>query len=176
LKSIVQQGLADPDLGWKIAKTMFRQKPKVVYFTFMPTGVAFYRDALYVLMLKLFPAQVVLLFMAKAFSERSMLLPGANIFTAGFFAIHMLFLFPGSCQATCRRFISQPFVVPNGVQTHVSAGAKVIGEENKVPHILFLSNYIENKGVLVLLQALALLKKQGLHFQHGLWRPHQPVN
>jgi glycosyltransferase involved in cell wall biosynthesis len=58
---------------------------------------------------------------------------------------------------------SQPFVVPNGIQ--VQPGRETTPKrENSIPQILFLSNYIENKGVLVLMNALAILKKKGYRF------------
>ena len=54
-------------------------------------------------------------------------------------------------------------VCPNGIKLDQSrAGHKTC---NEVPHILFLSNLLADKGVLVLLDALKLLKERGFAFR-----------
>ena len=53
------------------------------------------------------------------------------------------------------------WVCPNGT-TVVNSFEKA--KQNEVPHLLFLSNLIESKGVLVLLDALALLKEKNYSF------------
>src|SRR5688572_14459916 len=45
--------------GLKIMKGIVTYKPDLVYFTLVPTGFAFYRDAFYVLLLKLFNQKIV---------------------------------------------------------------------------------------------------------------------
>ena len=45
--------------GFAIAKIVITQSPDLVYFTLVPRGFAFYRDACYVLLLKLFNSKIV---------------------------------------------------------------------------------------------------------------------
>lgn len=53
-------------------------------------------------------------------------------------------------------------ICPNGIKPTVTPDFK--REPNKVPHILFLSNLLIDKGVLVLLDALKILKDKGYSF------------
>ena len=53
-------------------------------------------------------------------------------------------------------------ICPNGIKPTVDPNFK--REPNAVPHILFLSNLLIDKGVLVLLDALKLLKDKGYSF------------
>ena len=53
-------------------------------------------------------------------------------------------------------------VCPNGIKPTVDSNFK--REPNAVPHILFLSNLLIDKGVLVLLDALKILKDKGCSF------------
>ena len=63
-------------------------------------------------------------------------------------------------------------ICPNGIKVHEFKSSindyerkSRIGElENRVPRLLFLSNLIESKGVLVLLDALKILKDKGYSF------------
>lgn len=52
------------------------------------------------------------------------------------------------------------FICPNGIKVQVFTSSKDKGINN-VPRLLFLSNLIESKGVLILLDALKILKERG---------------
>lgn len=58
------------------------------------------------------------------------------------------------------------YICPNGikVQEFKSTRVQESTETNRVPRLLFLSNLIESKGVLVLLDALKILKDEGYSF------------
>jgi len=65
------------------------------------------------------------------------------------------------------------FICPNGIRVQDFKGARVLSNTrstdntdrtNRVPRLLFLSNLIESKGVLVLLDALKILKNKGYMF------------
>ena len=53
-------------------------------------------------------------------------------------------------------------ICPNGIKPTADPDFK--REPNKIPHILFLSNLLIDKGVLVLLDALKILKDKGYSF------------
>lgn len=55
-------------------------------------------------------------------------------------------------------------ICPNGVASRTNGHQNGRSLDNNTPKILFLSNLIESKGVIVLLDALELLKKAGLLF------------
>lgn len=53
------------------------------------------------------------------------------------------------------------YICPNGIPTIEDS---IVQVKNEVPHIFFLSNLLVEKGVYVLMDALAILKKKGLPF------------
>ena len=55
----------------------------------------------------------------------------------------------------------QVIICPNGIPQTIS---ETIVRNNEVPHLLFLSNLMESKGVFVLLDALKILSTKGLAF------------
>lgn len=54
-------------------------------------------------------------------------------------------------------------ICPNGIKVNISR--RDSREENEVPRLLFLSNLMESKGVIVLLDALKILADQGVPFR-----------
>lgn len=55
-------------------------------------------------------------------------------------------------------------ICPNGIKVEDSMPVEVRKSENQVPHMLFLSNLLESKGVFVLLDALKMLADKELAF------------
>ena len=55
-------------------------------------------------------------------------------------------------------------ICPNGIEIENVGQINERDKENRVPHLLFLSNLIESKGVFVLLDALKILADKGLSF------------
>ena len=55
-------------------------------------------------------------------------------------------------------------ICPNGIEVENMGQINERDKENRVPHVLFLSNLIESKGVFVLLDALKILADKGLSF------------
>ena len=54
-------------------------------------------------------------------------------------------------------------ICPNGIPETLNK-EPIFERNNKVPHLLFLSNLLESKGVLVLLDALKILSDKGYSF------------
>jgi len=55
-------------------------------------------------------------------------------------------------------------ICPNGINPTLDVNIDRINNKNDVPHILFLSNLIESKGCLILLDACQILKNKGVSF------------
>lgn len=55
-------------------------------------------------------------------------------------------------------------ICPNGIVADNLEHINVAKSENRVPHLLFLSNLMESKGVYVLLDACKILKDKGVEF------------
>lgn len=54
-----------------------------------------------------------------------------------------------------------PFIVPNGIRFCKHSAEKEEAGTESIPRILFLSNYMLNKGILTLIDAIEILKNKG---------------
>jgi glycosyltransferase involved in cell wall biosynthesis len=63
---------------------------------------------------------------------------------------------------------STPYIVPNGIRFQQKLNHFNHSHLESVPQILFLSNYIESKGILILINALNILNQQGFKFNARL--------
>ena len=52
----------------------------------------------------------------------------------------------------------------SAIESLVSASSVMTSSEDKVPHLLFLSNLLISKGVVVLLDSLKVLKEKGCRY------------
>ena len=56
------------------------------------------------------------------------------------------------------------YICPNGIPDETDGKTVTAERHNKIPHLLFLSNLLVSKGVIVLLDALKILKDRGYSF------------
>jgi len=133
----------------------------LVYYTLSPTGYAFYRDACYVFILKMLNQKIVFHLHGKGINK--------NIKNNSFKKYIYRRVFKNTYVICLSRSLvgdvrdvykSIPYIVANGIQLDPESG-KTIHKSNNIPQILFLSNYLRNKGILVLVEALGILKNQG---------------
>lgn len=140
--------------------------PDLVYFTPSTSGWAFYRDAITISMLRHRKQNIVLHFHNKptdAFLHKWY----NRCFWKSFFnGVSAIFLGKALAQqfeaytSLCKRV----FVCPNGMPESIGKVALHKHDASDPYTFLFLSNMIETKGVLVLLDACALLKQRGYSF------------
>ncbi len=154
---------------FSIIKKMTGFKPDLVYYTFSTKGFSFYRDAFYILIIKLFRPRIALHFHSKG------LKPDAQgNFIKKFLYGRILKTSFSICLSTSLKpdieivAGSVPFIVPNGIPEFSNHVPDKVTEANPVPVILYLSNYIESKGILILVEALGILKKQDYTFKARL--------
>jgi glycosyltransferase involved in cell wall biosynthesis len=155
--------------GYEIVKKILTYKPDLVYFTICPTGFAFYRDAVYVAILKLFEPEIVFHLHGKGIknnAEKSSL--KKNIYTWVFNKTNVICLSEHLSGDISGVYHSVPFIVPNGIEVRPRLIVNVNRINGAVPRILYLSNFKRNKGILVLIEALSILRKQGYLFDSRL--------
>lgn len=147
--------------GFVILAKMIRQKHDIAYFTITPTGFGFYRDAVYVFLLKLFRSRIVLHLHGKGIQKNTGSFIKRKIYTQVFKNTSVVCLSNHLAADVKDIYKGKPFIVPNGIAVHnLSGGPKKKGNRT-VPRILYVSNLVRNKGVLVLVEALAILKAKG---------------
>jgi len=154
--------------GFAIAKIVITQSPDLVYFTLVPRGFAFYRDACYVLLLKLFNSKIVFHLHGKGVKnniEKSFL---KKKMYAWVFKNSYVICLSERLSEDISEVHRLPYIVPNGIKIL----PKINGIQNRlnksIVNVLFLSNYIRSKGILVLIDALGILHSQGYLFNARL--------
>lgn len=145
-----------------IRKEVKRVKPRLVYVTPNACGGAFYKDFVVVELLKRMGCKVVVHYHNKGVSTRQNRYLDNFLYKCFFKGLKVILLserlFPDVSKYVCREDV---YFCPNGIP---NVGYCVNMRNNAIPRLLYLSNLQEEKGALVLLDALKLLKDKGLEF------------
>lgn len=140
------------------------ENPQLVYLTPSLSGWAFYRDWLMVRMIKRQKCPVIAHFHNKpplAFTQKWYV---KWLYRSFFNGLHTIFL--ANCLAdTFRDYLTDCYIhiCPNGIPDNLQDQSEK--SSGRPYSFLFLSNMMEEKGVIVLLEACALLKKRGYNFE-----------
>ena len=145
-------------------------KPQLVYVTPNACGGAFYKDFVVVQMLKRLGCQVVVHYHNKGVATRQKKWLDNVLYKRVFKGIKVILL--SEClYDDVKKYVKRDdvFVCGNGIpsaaiESFVSASSDVASPEDKIPHLLFLSNLLISKGVVVLLDSLKVLKEKGCRF------------
>ena len=162
----------------QVLKTLRDQQPDLVYFTPSTSGFAFYRDCITIRMLRRHKQNIILHLHNKP--KESFLHKWYNQWLWRKFFIGTSVIFLGKALADqFSRFTTlckHVYICPNGMPNKMY-NTPVRQERNaELFTFLFLSNMIESKGVYVLLDACALLKRNGYSFRCNFvgQRPENP--
>lgn len=151
----------------QIAKDILIFKPCLVYFTISPTGFAFYRDAYYILLIKLLFRGKILIHLHGKGIEKEIINSRIKkkIYKTVFKQTHIICLSTLLSNDIKNTYKGQPYIIPNGIKSHLKKGFVTNRSMNSTPQILYLSNFIKNKGILILLDALQIVKSNGCSFR-----------
>ena len=147
----------------RISHSIKELKPDVVYITPNAKGAPFYKDLIVVMMLKRMGCKVIAHYHNKGVASRQDKLLD-NLLYRHFFKDLKVILLSERLYPDIQKYVKREnvYVCPNGIpeRNEEQKGRA----QNKIPHILFLSNLLIEKGVLVLLDALRILKEKGFPF------------
>lgn len=154
----------------RIRKSLKTINPELVYVTPNACGGAFYKDYIVVQMIKRMGCQVVVHYHNKGVSTRQNRFLDSFLYQRFFKGIKVILL--SEClYGDVKKYVKREdvFVCGNGIPdvTENSACSDTVASDHidgKVPHVLFLSNLLISKGVVVLLDALKVLKEKGCCF------------
>jgi len=151
--------------GFMIVKKVLIYKPDLVYFTVSPTGNGFYRDICYVLILKLLKRKLLFHLHGKGIKYDVRKSAYKSILYKIYFKnTHVICLSKRHTDDISEVCAAIPFIVPNGIKLNpINAGSGNRSNDSS-PTILYLSNYIREKGILLLIEALGILRKKGYAF------------
>ena len=143
-------------------------RPQAVYFTLVPTGQAFYRDAFFVFFFKLLRCKMIYHLHGKGIREYAQH-PFRRFLYRFVFKRAKVVHLSKMLYDDIREFVppADCYFVANGI-ADVTAGDRILDRRprhREPPQILFFSNMFEAKGPLVLLRALDILKRRRVEFQ-----------
>lgn len=147
-----------------IVKTLLAVKPQLVYVTPNACGGAFYKDFVVVQLIKAMGYKVVVHYHNKGVATRQDRWLDDKLYRRFFKGIKVILL-AEALYADVKKYVKREnvFICPNGIPETLIAEPSV-ERHNPVPRLLFLSNLLESKGVIVLLDALKILKDKGYSF------------
>lgn len=150
---------------WKTFKHVFSEKPDLFYIAITAKGIAFYKDAVLVLIAKLRKLPIVYHMHNKGVSVRQNNVID-NILYKWVFSNSKVILLSTHLYFDISKYVDEknvfycPYGIPDidiTITRHIKTTAPV--------QLLFLSNLIESKGVIVLLESCSILLKKGKAFQ-----------
>lgn len=148
----------------KLLTSLITKRYDLYYMTLTATGPGFYKDALLVLLLKLFRKKLVYHFHNKGIAERNSIV-SRYLYRFVFRQANSILLSP-SLYTDIRSYVKPDavFFCANGIPGALKEVTPLKEEEQERCRFLFLSNLIEEKGVYVLLEACRLLKEMQAEF------------
>lgn len=143
-----------------------KYRPDFVYVTPNAKGGPFYKDFVVVQMLKSLGCKVVIHYHNKGVRIRQDRWFD-NLLYKKFFKNIKVILLGKSLYQDVEKYVKweNVYICPNGMPVGKSDIRIQKKEDNIIPRLLFLSNLIESKGVIVLLDALKILKDKGCSFE-----------
>ena len=149
----------------RIKKSIRKLHPDLVYVTPNAKGGAFYKDFIVVEMIKSMGCKVIVHYHNKGVATRQGHWLDDKLYRKFFNGIKVILLaealYP-DVQKYVRR--EDVYICPNGIPDTTRGKEPIAERHNKIPHLLFLSNLLVSKGVIVLLDALKILKEHGYSF------------
>lgn len=148
----------------QIRKEVKDFRPDLVYVTPNACGGAFYKDFVVVQMLKLMGCRVVAHYHNKGVSTRQNRFFDDLLYKSFFKNLNVILL-SEALYTDVEKYVrkSDVYICPNGIP-EIGLIEPAAERHNALPKLLFLSNLLISKGVLVLLDALVILKDKGYQF------------
>lgn len=137
-------------------------QPNYVYITPNAKNGPFYKDFVIVMMLKLKGCKVVAHYHNKGVSTRQNK-TFDNFLYKRFFKGLKIILLSETLYPDVQKYVRREdvYTCPNGIPESNEKSIVINEKSSAIPHVLFLSNLQKEKGVLVLLDALKILKEKG---------------
>lgn len=146
-----------------IRKVVKEFKPDLCYITPNTKGGAFYKDFIVTQLLKSLDCKIIVHYHNKGVASRQNLFID-NILYKKFFKGIKVILLAETLYNDIKKYIPKEriYICPNGIPE--SQNDINLNINKTIPHLLFLSNLLIDKGVFTLLNACTILKKKGYNF------------
>lgn len=152
------------EVFFSLAKSIFQFRPDLVFFNFSFKNAAFYRDLILISVLKIFRINMLFFLQGKGINEILIKNPYKKwLFKFAFRNSYILCLSDLLTYDVKEIFHGLPYVVNNGIKVENLENIKFT-KNNKVVTLIYLSALSEKKGLLVLLDAIKILKSKNIDF------------
>jgi len=144
----------------KLIWTLLRFRPDIIYFSLIPVGSGFIRDAAFALTMKLFKNKVIYHLNNRGISECKTRKLYNKLYKWVFNHSTIIHVSKGLLQKEILNLNLtniKTFVVGNTIKSFTRESRQ---KKNQKVQILFLSNYFPEKGLRVLLEAILILKEK----------------
>ncbi len=148
-------------LSFKLIQAIIIFKPDFIYFSFMPVGVGFFRDSFFAFLMKINRKPIIFHLHNRGIHK---LIKNPIYRLLYNFTLRNSTLIHLSKKLLDEEILLNDFnnvktyVVPNTIPENLVRTESEMGKREKI-HILFLSNYLPQKGLMELLEAILLLIK-----------------
>lgn len=148
-----------------LLRMLIQRRPDAAYLALTTTGIALLRDAVLISVLRLAGIPRVYHLHNKGVSRHGQHALYSRIYRLVFQDASVVVL-SRHLQSDISAFVSpeRVYVCPNGIADEFGAKDETRAAALPGPRLLFLSNLVITKGVMVLLQACALLARRGIGF------------
>lgn len=150
---------------FSLIKELSLFSPDLVYFQISPTGLVFYRDLLFVSIIKLFGTKVLFHLHGKGIKEKAKSKFDKTLYEYAFYKSKIICVSSLLTNDIKDVFNGEYFVVNNGVPDVDKKLIKLEVNYNSVAKILFISNLKIFKGIIVFLDSLQIIKKKKYDFE-----------
>ena len=152
---------------YRMIRILLTRKVDLVYFTMSPSGFAFYRDILFITIIKLFRKKRLLHFRMKGLQVTGKKPIGRILVKFAFKGSEIVCLSRHHTLDVEGLTDKPPYIVPNGIKVErdfLYLSDAYVHTPGSTPKLLFLSNLSRKKGVPELIQAFGILKRKGYNF------------
>ena len=150
---------------FRLFKALLFFRPHIVYFSLMPVGVGFVRDVFYAFLIKLLAPEVILHLNNRGIHRYSRNAFARSIYRWTFSNASVIHVSEGLVQselAHLRIKNSAVFAVPNTIKDPITG---IVSTVHETINILFFSNMIPSKGLMVLLESFNALVSKYHHLR-----------
>lgn len=147
---------------FRLIRLLFNKKFNLAYLTLSPFSFAFYKDALLVIVLKLFQQKIVLHLHGRGIKNQTQNYFKRQIYKKVFKGVAVIMLNELLYEDIQLIYPKTPYYLPNGIQASPRQPRLT---ENPIPTFIYLSNLTLSKGILDFVEAIKILQEQQLEFK-----------
>ena len=159
---------------FKLLSKLLSNRYDLVYFTLSPLGFAFYKDVGLVYMLKLFNRKIIFHLHGKGIKDELKSGFKKKLYISVFKNVEVIQLAEVLYDDIKVVYPNKPYVLPNGIKK-MELDSLAKKETDQQTTFIYLSNLMEDKGILVFLEAVKNLKEIDNQFKAHIVGPSSDV-